>query len=340
MLRSRSVRRALAISATGALASALAWLPASPASAAVSATFGVVGQASTSSSCSLTSSPGSDSPTSGISHFSSGTKSHSVNLDASFANTGDATDTVNMIGHYSASMNIVKKGGNLDSMSMKGSGSVSIDASKGNATACAPEALVAGETTPFTFTETSPGWFYVSRHTVPKSGLAAAVVEDADGNAVVLDIVQGNASDGLLRGFSKPGSFNSVFLVGLAAGNVPPIIGIKSTPQSSVALKFFKAGSALAATKGDGRKFVEFPATVACGAHSATLRWKSSANKVDSGAFFVNGAKKATDKTPRGGDKIVLKHLSPKADIKITAKLALKTGGSATASRSYVPCKG
>jgi hypothetical protein len=262
-----------------------------------------------------------------------------VTLDASFAASGDPTDTVNMTGHYSASMSIVKKGGNLSNMTMKGAGSVAIDAAKGSATTCAPEALVAGETSPFTFTETSPGWFYVIRHTVAKSGLAAVIVEDANSNAVVLDVVQGNASDGVLRGFAKPGSFSSVALVGLAAGNVPPIIG-KATPQSSVALKFLKAGSALAATKGDGKKYVEFPATVACGAHSATLRWKSSANKVDSGSFFVNGAKKATDNTPRGGDKIVLKHLNPKADIKISAKLALKAGGSATASRSYVPCKG
>ena len=332
-------RRVLAATAATGMAAALAWLPAGPASAAVAATYGVVGQASTSGSCTLTSSPGSDSPTSGISHFSSGTKKHSVNLDASFANTGDATDTVNMVGHYTSSMNIVRKGGNLASMTMKGSGNVSIDASKGSATACVPEALVAGETQPFQFTETSPGWLYVSRHTVSKSGLAATVVQDADGNAVLLDIVQGNASNGLARGFTKPGAFSSLVLVGLAAGNVPPIIG-KAAQQSSVVLTFHKAGSALAGTKGTGKKFVEFPSSVSCGSKKATLRWTSSAGKVASGAFFVNGNKKASDSTPRGGDKIVLSHLSPKADIKITAQLKLKAGGSATASRSYVPCKG
>jgi hypothetical protein len=340
MRRSISPRRALALSASVGLATALAWLPAGPASAAVSATFGVVGQATTNAgTCTLTSSAGSDSPVSGISNFSSGTKSHSVSLDASFVASGDPTDTVNMIGNYSSSMSIVKNGGNLASMTMNGAGSVSVEAAKGSATTCAPEALVAGETTPFTFTETSPGWFYVARHTVPKNGLAAVVVQDAGGNAVLLDIVQGNASDGVLRGFARPGSFSSVALVGLAAGNVPPII-FKGTPKSSVALTFHRAGSALAATKGTGKRYVEFPGAVSCGAHTATLRWTSSANKVDSGAFFVNGAKKASDNTPRGGDKIVLKHLSSTADIKITAKLALKAGGSATASRSYVPCKG
>jgi len=188
-------RRILAGTAATGLAAALAWLPAGPASAAVAATYGVVGQASTSSSCTLTSSAGSDSPTSGISHFSSGTKKHSVNLDASFAATGDPTDTVNMVGHYSSSMTIVKKGGNLASMTMKGSGNVSIDASKGNATVCEPEALVAGETSPFNFTEGSSGWLYVTRHTVSKNGLAATVVQNAAGDAVLLDIVQGRSEE-------------------------------------------------------------------------------------------------------------------------------------------------
>ena len=57
------------------------------------------------------------------------------------------------------------------------------------------------------------------------------------------------------------------------------------------------------------------------------------------GAFFVNGAKKGSDGNPVSGHKVVLRHLSKTADLKITAKLALKGGGSAQATRSYVPCK-
>ena len=36
----------------------------------------------------------------------------------------------------------------------------------------------------------------------------------------------------------------------------------------------------------------------------------------------------------------MLKHLKAKADLEITAKLRLKSGGTATATRQYVPCQG
>jgi hypothetical protein len=125
--------------------------------------------------------------------------------------------------------------------------------------------------------------------------------------------------------------------LGLTAGN---FIVLKGAQRTTLSMVFHKAGSALTATKGSGKSYVEFPGSVSCGSHKATLRWKPSASKVAAGAFFVNGSKKASDSSPRGGEKIVLKHLKPKADVKITAKLKLKGGGSATASRAYVPCKG
>jgi hypothetical protein len=337
MRRSISSRRVLAVSASVAMAAGLAWLPAGPASAAVSAQFAAAASASTSASCTLTS--GAANPASSTSNFSSGTRTHTVNLDAGFTNTGDSTDTVNMIGHYSSTMKIAKQNGNLSKAVMTGQGSVSIDASKGSATACDPTALVAGVAQTMTFTEQRSGWLYVHRQTVPKAGLAvAAVANNTTGGAVVLDIYQGHASDAIERGFVKPGSYGAEVLVGLSAGN-EPLIFLKGAQQSSISMQFFKAGSALTGTKGAGKKYVEFPGSISCGTHKATLRWKASAGKVASGAFFVNGAKKASDSTPRGGEKIVLRHLNPKSDIKISAKLQLKAGGGATASRSYVPCK-
>ena len=189
------------------------------------------------------------------------------------------------------------------------------------------------------FTEGRAGWLYVHRQTVPKAGLALAVVADAaTGNNVVLDAFQGNASDSLSRGFVAPGTYQSEIIVGLSAGNLPPIF-LKGAQKSSIAIQFYKAGSALTNTQGSGKSYVEFPRSVSCGSHKATLRWKPSASKVAAGAFFVNGKKKASDSTPRGGEKIVLKHLKARADVKITAKLKLDNGGSATATRSYVPCK-
>lgn len=337
MLRSRSVRRSVAVSASVGVAAALTWLPAAPASAAVHAQYGAQGSASTSSSCTLTS--GDSNPTSAISAFSAGTRRHSVNLDAGFTNTGDSSDTVEMIGHYSSSITVAKKHGDLAKVAINGNGSVSINSAKGNGTACAPEAAVDAVSIA-TFTEGSPGWLLVDRQTVPKQGLAVAEVANTiTGGAVVLDIWQGGASHASERGFVKPGKFSYELAVGLTAGNFPPLF-LKSAPKSSVTMAFHAAGSALTGTRGSGGRFVQFPGSVSCGGHKAVLRWKSRAGKVASGSFLVNGAHKASDGTPKPGERILLKHLSSTADLTITAKLKLNGGGSATASRTYLPCKG
>jgi hypothetical protein len=101
-----------------------------------------------------------------------------------------------------------------------------------------------------------------------------------------------------------------------------------------------RGGSAVSAATGAGTSYVAFPGSVTCGNHRATLRWKPGAGQVLSGAFLVNGTKKASDSSPRSGEKIVLEHLSSTADLKITAKLRLKGGGNATATRAYALCKG
>ena len=105
----------------------------------------------------------------------------------------------------------------------------------------------------------------------------------------------------------------------------------------SVALLLVVAGSALGATKGS--KAVALPAAVSCQHHSASLRWKSGAG-VMGAAFYVNGAKKAADAHPTTGHTVTLRHLSGTADLHVTAQLSLRGGGHATATRTYVACKG
>jgi hypothetical protein len=337
MLRSRSVRRSVAVTASVGVAAALTWLPAAPASAAVQAQYGAQGTASTSSSCTLSS--GNDSPSSTISTFSHGKRSHSVDLNAGFTNTGDSSDTVEMTGHYSSSLTLAKKHGDLAKAVLSGSGSVAVHRALGSATACAPQAAVDAVSIA-SFTEGQPGWFLVDHQTVPKQGLAVIeVANSTSGNAVVFDIWQGGGSQTQGRGFVTPGTYSYEIAVGLTAGNFPPIF-LKSAPRSSVSMEFHRAGSAPSGSTGSGKGFVEFPGSVNCFSHRATLRWKSSAGKVASGSFLVNGSHKTSDGTPRPGEKIVLKHLSSTADNTITAKLKLDGGGSATASRTYLPCMG
>jgi hypothetical protein len=244
-----------------------------------------------------------------------------------------------MIGHYSSSLTIAKSHGSLAKAVLSGKGSVSVHSALGSASACDPTAAVDAVSLA-DFTEGRPGWMLVDRRTVPKQGLAVALIANSTtNNTVALDIWQGRGSHATERGFVKPGSYSYELAVGLTAGNFPPIF-LKSAPVSTVSIVFHKAGSALGGSVGSAKQFVAFPGSVSCGTHKATLRWKSGAGNVASGLFLANGAKKAFDGSPHPGERIVLKHLSSTADLKITAKLKLNGGGSATASRTYLPCKG
>lgn len=330
-------RRALALSATGVLAAGLAWLPAGPASATVAALFGAGGHAQTGSSCTLTS--GDANPTDNTPLFSAGTKSRSVNLDATFTNTADPTDVVHASGHYSGSTTVEKKRGNLSSVVLSGRGSVSIDSAQGSSTACDPSAYVA-VATQLQFDETSPGWLYVQRSTVDKPGLAETIFakNTLTGAPVIFELYQGGRSNASTRGFLEPGTYAGGIAVGLTAGN--QIVLEKTQPRSSASVVFHRAGSALRGTRGPGRAYVSFPSSVSCATHRATLRWRSSAGKVASGSFYVNGKKKASVSRPRSGRKIVLRHLRSSADIVLSTKLHLDNGSSASAKRRYVPCRG
>jgi hypothetical protein len=318
MSSSRSVRRALALTATGGLVAAVAWLPAAPANAAVQAQLLAVGEAGTSSNCTLTS--GDDNPQTQTPVFSHGQKSRSVDLDATFTNTGNSSDVVQMSGHYTGTVSVARKGTNLGSVSL---------------TDPTAEVLSVFESQ---FTESQKGWLYVERTTPAKAGVTELITQNTDtGAAVAFEIYQGGQSHALSRGYVTPGTFSGIMVVGLTAGDTGVLL--KRAPTSSLSMVFHKVGSAVAGTTGPGKRYVEFPGAVSCSKHTATLGWKASAGQVDSATFLVNGRQKALDGTPRGGDRIVLRHLSSTDDLKITAKLRLKGGGRATATRSYVPCK-
>jgi hypothetical protein len=337
MRRSTSLRRACAATASVGLAAGLAWLPAGPASAVVQTELRLQGVADVDTSTCPLSSGGDQSVTTPV--FTHGKRTRSVNFSATFTNTGDSADTVQASGHYRATWAVAKQGRDLHKASVTGSGSVSLDVAKGKNTACGEPSAAAEGGGLLQFTEHHDGWFYVERTTPAVQGIAASQVVNAATNAPVqFDIFQGGESHAVSRGFSKAGGFNAQIVVGVTAGNggVP----LKRAPHSSVSMVFYRSGSALTGTKGAGKSYVAFPGSVSCGAHKATLRWKSKAGHVAAGSFLVNGKKKASDGSPKGGEKIVLRHLRSTADITVTAQLQLENGGSATATRSYVPCKG
>jgi len=272
--------------------------------------------------------------------FTHGHKAFSVDLDATYTDTvtPDPTDTVHMTGHYAGDVHLTRKGGNLSRAVISGHGNVAMDAAKGDATLCDPQAamLSAFQTQ---FTETQKGWLYVERTTPPKMGVTEVITQNVTtGDPVVFEIYQGSASHATSRGFVTPGSYQGLMAAGLTAGNVG--IFLKNATTSTLSMEFHKVGSALTGPQGSGARYVALPGSLSCAAGKATLGWKSSAGKVAGGSFLVNGKKKAADNSPRGGEKVVLKHLSRTADTTITAKLHLKGGGTATATRTYVPCQG
>ena len=340
MQTSSRTRRALAAAASGSLAAGLAWLPADPAAAGPGVPtvpqLQATASAGVSSDCALSS--GHPSAGSTIATVKRGTKSRSVDLHASFAATLDSTDTVKASGHYEGSLTVKKNGKHLARTLLTGTGSVSVHSSKGKNSVCDASASVqAGGIVPFS--EGSAGWLYVQRSTVSKPGLAQLVVfgNTLSGTPTVFELYSGGASKASSRGFVKAGDHIAIMEIGLVAGGQSA--GLKAAPHSSMSIVFHKRGSALGGAQGAGKSYVELPGSVSCGRHKATLHWRPSASKVASAAIFVNGKKKATASTPLGGQKVVLKHLNARADIKITAKLALKGGARALVSRSYVPCK-
>lgn len=330
-------RHALALASCGALVAGLAALPAGPASA-LSPTEAYVSQGNSfaDSACTVTS--GSSDVFNPPTSLVNGRASGAVNLITTWANGSNSADVTSVTGHYAGSTHLVKRHGAFSSVTLSGSGSITITRALGDASTCAVGARVLNAVE---FITTQPaGWYYVTRSTV-KNSLAETIVAPSLSSItpVLFEAYQGGRNTVTQRAFVSSGQYVTALVAGIEAGNFPLITG-KTSNTNTMSAVFRKAGSAFAAATGSGGKFVNFPASVSCSHHKATLTWKSGASKVASGSFLVNGKKRASDSNPRAGRHVVLRHLSSTADNKITANLSLNGGGHASASRLYVPCKG
>jgi hypothetical protein len=323
------------------LAAGLAWLPAGPAAAVtIPSQYAVQGSSDADSDCSVTA--GSSSATNGPKNLHHGRAKGAVNLATTWTNDLDSSDITSVTGHYGGSTHVVKHNGTFKAATLTGSGQVTVSRALGSSSLCDVSATLLNLVE---FQSSQPtGWYYVTRNTSKSSVVELAVLKASSQSPVFFELYQGGHNTVTQRAFVGRGSYITALVAGIQGGKVQVALKnggsvSRSGLSNNLSATFHKAGSALGGTKGAGASYVEFPGSVSCGSHRATLRWKPSASHVAAGAFFVNGNKKAADSTPQGGEKIVLKHLSPKADLKITAKLQLEGGGSAVATRSYVPCK-
>ncbi len=317
---------------------ALAWLPAGPASALVSGSFQIAGSASSNptstNTCALSS--GDASPSSTVKAVVGGKLKTSLNMNATFTSNTDTNDVTVVTGHYTGLVNARKSHGDLSLLTLTGSGTVSIQKAEGNASHCRTTADMVAQVEPMSFTESHPGWFLAHRAGTAKSQIVELEAVSSTGSGALVDLYEGDAGSADERAFVPPGSFDAVAVVATTAGGVV----LKTANQTSLSLAFFQAGAAPSGASGSGKQFVRFPASVSCGTHSAKLTWTAKAGRVASGAFFVNGAKRATVSHPHAGDHVTLRHLSSTADTKIVGNLSISGGGHASVTRAYLPCKG
>ncbi len=347
MRPSTRVHRALAVSASAGLVSALAWLPAGPASAAVANTLAAAANVSSeftgvgAFNCDLTS--GEDSVLSTEAQFSSGVKTRSARLDATFTSEADPSDITRVTGHFKGDLNVSKHHGDLAAFTLAGSGNATVSRAKGNASQCATSVFAGVEATT-DFTETKPGWLYVTRDTSDSAESAIFAFNKLTNQTVLFEEFFGGASRSTERAFLTPSSYGIPELVVGVDNGLLAAAKTGSTRPGDLASRmtgtFIAAGSAFSTAHGAGTAFVRFPGAISCRHHSARLTLTGRAGRLASASFFVNGAKVATVSHPKAGKRVALRALGARADNKITARMMLAGGGRVSATRRYVPCLG
>jgi len=244
MTTSRLFRRSVAVLAGTGAAAALALVPAGSANAAVQAQFAAEATASASytgsvsgATCDLTSAPGSDSTESAIKTLTkSGTRQAATTINATFTNSADASDQVRVKGNYSSKIVVKKHKKDLASMTLTGSGKLSVTNSLSFGSDCAGSGVGAGFTS-IAFTEHKAGNLVLTRATA-KSALSIIVVVNAKtGHLVVFDYFQGDQSHAVSKAKIKPGQYIvEEAASGITVGNAGIFLKQGSAPKS-VSLK-------------------------------------------------------------------------------------------------------
>jgi hypothetical protein len=224
MTTSRLVRRSVAAFAAATAAAALAFVPAGSAQADVAGLYRAIGNADASytgptlgGACNLAV-PGSDSVQSAQKHFSHGTRSASVNLDATFVSSDDPADTTRVKGHVDSTLTLRKHNKDLQSFALGVGGTVSVHHAV-SGSLCSASGTVAG-VTQVTFTEHKVGRFTLTRDTKkPNSVSEVALVNVKTRKIVSFDIFIGSQSHETSRALLKPGTYELIQTeAGITAG--------------------------------------------------------------------------------------------------------------------------
>jgi hypothetical protein len=211
MKKNTFLRRSGVVLTTAGVTAALTLGLPLAANAAVQAQFAAQGSASADyngptigGTCLL--SDGDDGAESSIAEFTHGTKHRSANLDATFASSDNAADTVRVRGHVAADFTVRKKHRDLMAFELAVGGSVKVTHALGGS-ACDGSGFVAGAFI-LEFTEHHKGYLYVTRDTRKEGSIAEFVLINLkNGKLVTLDIYTGGKSHEVSRALLKPGKY-------------------------------------------------------------------------------------------------------------------------------------
>lgn len=211
---STSVRRGVALAAAAGAAAALALVPVGSAEAAVQALYGSQASAHADytgtvvgASCALSSSPGTDSVSSPVKHLTaSGTKRSSVAINAIFTSSTNSSDQVRVRGNYSSKLVLKKKGRDLSSLTLSGSGKMTVTNSLRFGSECSGSGTALG-LTQVQFSEHHRGHLVLTRDTTKSAISLIALVNLKTGHLVVFDFFQGGQSHAVSKAAIKPGTY-------------------------------------------------------------------------------------------------------------------------------------
>src|SRR5262245_26090258 len=284
MLRSGSLRRALAVSASVGMAGVLAWLPAGSADAVPlpPAQLQAIADSNADSACAVTAGtlPATPPPI----PFTHGRASDSSVIDVTWTNGSNSADVTHVTGHYTEKGRMTTAHGSLKTLNLSGQGNITVTKALGASSTCDVEGFVGGMVQAPMEVATS-GWVYLTR-TQPKGTISETAIESADGTPFV-EIFAGPKNTSSTRVFLPAGQYLLLSVFEFSNGQ----LFLKAAPSVSLSATFRPAGSAVGAAKGAAGAYVTFPGSVSCAHHSATLTWKGKAGQVGQGTFLVNGQK-------------------------------------------------
>jgi hypothetical protein len=237
-----SVMRRCGAAFTGVgVAAALTVLTPVGAHAAVHGLYGNFGEAfadytgpTSGGTCALTA--GDDNVDSPVATFDDGTKTRSLDLDATFTSSDSSADSVRVKGHVDSSLTLKKDHKDLSAFALRVGGKVAI-----THTSLSSNCRAGGEVLgamQVAFTEHKKGWFYLSHTTKKPNSVVEAIVVNLDTNKVVtFDVFQGADSHATSRALLKPGRYEIAETeAGVTAGGASLFPAKSSSLSAKVAL--------------------------------------------------------------------------------------------------------